>query len=96
MRDHACPWRQQAAHTARCCGMEKSVGVSLPPDKMSPDGKLRALEMIRDDLRRNEASPPSPARHRDVLGCREARLRAGSEKSIPREDAKRSIRESAG
>ena len=72
------------------------MGISLPLDKMSTDDKLRALELIWDDLRRNEASVPSPAWHRDVLECREARLRAGSEKSIPWEDAKRSIRESAG
>ena len=70
--------------------------LSLPLDKMSTEDKLRALELIWDDLRRAEATLPSPAWHRDVLECREARLRSGSETSIPWDSAKRSIRESTG
>ena len=72
------------------------MGLSLPLDKMSTEEKLRALELIWDDLRKAEASLPSPAWHRDVLENREARLRAGTEKSIPWDDAKKNIRESTG
>jgi putative addiction module component (TIGR02574 family) len=76
--------------------METTMGLSLPLDEMSTEEKLRALELIWDDLRKTEASLPSPAWHRDVLESREARLRAGTEKSIPWDEAKKNIRESTG
>lgn len=69
------------------------MGMTLPLDQMTVDEKLRAMEEIWEDLRRDEAAIPSPQWHRDVLEARAARLASGSESFSDWEEAKRRIRE---
>jgi putative addiction module component (TIGR02574 family) len=68
------------------------MDVTLPLDKMSVEEKLRALELLWEDLARSPASIPSPRWHQDVLEAREQRLREGKEKFIPWDEARESLR----
>jgi putative addiction module component (TIGR02574 family) len=68
------------------------MDLALPLDKMSVEEKLRALELLWEDLARTPSSVPSPAWHKDVLEARERRLREGKEKSIPWDEARQSLR----
>lgn len=67
----------------------------IPLDQMTIEEKLRALEEIWEDLRKNPESIPSPAWHGEVLAARKERLRTGQSKLIDWNEAKRSIRERA-
>ena len=71
------------------------MAVTMPLGKMTIADELRALEEIRDDLRRTPGAVRSPSWHADVLPARMRRIRG--RKSSFREwlDAKRSIRERA-
>ncbi len=68
------------------------MDVSLPLDKMSVEEKLRALELLWEDLARTPASVPLPRWHQDVLQAREQRLREGREKFILWDEARQSLR----
>jgi len=68
------------------------MDVILPLDRMSVEEKLRALELLWEDLARSPASIPSPRWHQDVLEAREHRLREGKEKFIPWDEARESLR----
>lgn len=68
------------------------MDVVLPLDKMSLEEKLRALEQLWENLARTPSGVPSPAWHRDVLESREKRVREGSEKLVPWDKAKESLR----
>ncbi|MBI2432916.1 MAG: addiction module protein [Candidatus Hydrogenedentes bacterium] len=45
--------------------------LAIPLEKMTVAEKLRALELIWDDLQRRSEDVPSPAWHEDVLKSRE-------------------------
>ena len=68
------------------------MDLALPLDKMSVEEKLRALELLWEDLTRAPASVPSPRWHQDVLNAREQRVQEGREKFISWDDARRSLR----
>ena len=55
--------------------------------------KLRAMEMLWADLRRNEAQFESLAWHEDVLRNREARIKFSKESFVDWETAKKQLRE---
>jgi hypothetical protein len=66
---------------------------TLPLDKMTVAEKLRAMEMLWADLSRNEAQIESPSWHGDVLRDREARVKAGTDKFVDWEAAKKQLRD---
>ena len=68
------------------------MDVALPLDKMSVEEKLRALELLWEDLNRTPSSVPSPAWHKDVLEARERRVQEGKEKFISLDEARRTLR----
>lgn len=68
------------------------MDVALPLDKMSVEEKLRALELLWEDLSRTPAALLSPQWHKDVLNARDQRVREGREKFIPWDEARRSLR----
>jgi len=70
----------------------KCMDVTLSLDQMTTAEKLRVMEAIWADLSRNEADLESPAWHEDVLREREARYRAGEEKPVDWETAKKQLR----
>ena len=53
------------------------MDIVIPLDKMSVTEKLRAMELIWDDLQRASGDLPSPAWHEDVLRAREDRVKKG-------------------
>ena len=62
-------------------------------DGMTTSDKLRALELIWDDLLRTPEEIPSPAWHADVLCAREHRILEGSSSFSDWLDAKHRISE---
>ena len=68
------------------------MDVPLPLEKMSVEEKLRAMELLWENLSRTPSDVPSPDWHRDVLEAREKRVRKGQEKVIPWDEAKQSLR----
>ncbi len=65
----------------------------LPLDRMTTSDKLRALEIIWDDLQRTAAEIPSPSWHADVLRARKQRVQEGESQFEDWADAKRRIHE---
>jgi len=53
------------------------MSTALELDKMTVEEKLRAMEMLWDDLRRTEAGVPVPAWHQELLDERERLVREG-------------------
>ena len=66
--------------------------LDLPLDKMSASDKLRAIEALWEDLARDERQVKSPDWHFDVLKEREQRRKAGKEKILDWESAKKELR----
>ena len=66
--------------------------LDLPLDKMTAGDKLRAIETLWEDLARNERQMKSPGWHFDVLKEREQRRKAGKEKVLDWETAKKELR----
>lgn len=66
--------------------------LELPLAKMTAREKLRAIETIWADLSRAEKQVPSPDWHFDVLKEREQRRKAGKEKVLDWEVAKKELR----
>ena len=71
------------------------MDVLLPLEQMTTADKLRALELIWEDLRRTPASIPAPAWHADVLHARQQRVQEGTSCFGDWTEAKKRIRESA-
>ena len=67
--------------------------VSIPLDKMTTEDKLRVLEEIWDDLRKEPENVPSPPWHEGVLRAREEQVQEGKAKFKDWTEAKRKIRE---
>jgi hypothetical protein len=51
--------------------------MQLPLDQMTVEDKLRAIEMLWEDLLRNSADIPMPQWHHDELRAREQRVEQG-------------------
>ena len=51
--------------------------IPIPLDEMSVEDKLQTMELIWEDLCRNEVNVPSPAWHGEVLHERDAALKSG-------------------
>jgi hypothetical protein len=66
--------------------------LELPLDQMTAREKLRAIETIWEDLSREERQVPSPDWHFDALKEREQRRKAGKEKVLDWEAAKKDLR----
>ena len=66
--------------------------LELPLAKMTAREKLCAIETIWADLSRVEQQVPSPDWHFDELKAREQRRKAGKEKVLDWEDAKKELR----
>lgn len=70
------------------------MDVILPLDKMSVEDKIRAMEIIWDDLCKNADSIKSPEWHKKVLDEREDALRKGDESVTDWKKAKKDILDS--
>ena len=66
--------------------------LELPLAQMTAREKLRAIETIWEHLARDERQVQSPAWHFDVLKEREQRRKAGKEKVLDWESAKKELR----
>jgi hypothetical protein len=75
-------------------GVVNTMSFALPLDEMTTIEKIRAMELIWEDLCRNAESVPSPAWHAPILSEREAGVKQETEQIIDWEEAKRRIRES--
>ena len=52
--------------------------VELPVEQMSVEEKLRVMEILWENLRRDEKNIPVPQWHRDLLDERERLIREGN------------------
>ncbi len=68
---------------------------TLPPDEMTLEEKLQAMEAIWEDLSRRPDDVPSPAWHGEVLRERQRQLDAGETHFIPWEQARENLRRRA-
>ena len=66
--------------------------LELPLDRMTAREKLRAIKTIWEHLARDERQVQSPVWHFDVLKEREQRRKAGKEKVLEWEAAKKELR----
>jgi putative addiction module component (TIGR02574 family) len=71
----------------------KAVDTVLPLDRMTVEEKLRAIEMLWDDLCRNEKKLPVAAWQKQLLDEREQQIQTGEAKFSDWDAAKRRIRE---
>jgi hypothetical protein len=65
---------------------------TLPLERMSVEEKLRAMELLWDELCNKAGGVASPAWHEDVLAERDAMLGHGEDRFEDWEAAKRDIR----
>ena len=66
--------------------------LELPLAQMTVREKLRAIETIWKDLARDERQVKSPDWHFDELKAREQRRKAGKEKVLDWDEAKKELR----
>ena len=59
--------------------------------EMTTEEKLRAMEMLWDDICRNVPDFSSPAWHENILKERETKLREGKDKFVDWDEAKKDI-----
>lgn len=64
---------------------------TIPLDKMSVEEKIKAMETIWDDLRKNAESIPSPEWHKHVLDERENALKSGKDRFVEWDKARKKI-----
>ncbi|MBN1587903.1 MAG: addiction module protein [Pirellulales bacterium] len=64
---------------------------ALPLDQMTVVDKLRAIEVLWNDLSRNPEDVSSPPWHEDVLMERQRQIEEGRAKFIPLDEFRRSI-----
>jgi hypothetical protein len=62
--------------------------------EMTTEEKLKAMEMLWDDICRSAPDFSSPSWHEDVLKEREQRIRDGKDKFVDWDQAKKNIRNS--
>jgi len=68
--------------------------MTLNLGEMTTEEKLKAMEMLWDDLCRHVPDFSSPSWHEDVLKDREQRIRDGKDKFVDWDQAKKDIRNS--
>lgn len=67
--------------------------ITLALEQMSIKEKIRAMEIIWDDLCQNADNISSPAWHKDVLNEREEQVKNGKAEFIDWDNAKKQIRD---
>jgi putative addiction module component (TIGR02574 family) len=67
------------------------MDLALPLNEMTAAEKLRAIEILWDDLARNPDDIPSPSWHEEVLKARQKEIDEGRAKFIPLEEFRESI-----
>jgi len=72
------------------------MDATLPLDQMTVAEKLRAMEALWEDLRRNEESVPIPEWHRRALRETRERAERGEEAVLDWEEAKTLLRQRFG
>ena len=70
---------------------EQFMEATIPLDKMSVEEKIKAMEIIWDDLRKNASNVPSPEWHKHVLNERENALKSGEDRFIEWDKARKKI-----
>ena len=70
--------------------------VELPVEQMSVEEKLRAMDILWENLRRDEKNIPVPQWHKDLLDGREQLFREGKAHFEDWEIAKERIAKRAG
>lgn len=68
--------------------------MTLDLEKMTTEEKLKAMEMLWNDLCRSAPDFSSPSWHEDVLKEREQMIRDGKDKFVDWDQAKKDIRNS--
>jgi hypothetical protein len=68
--------------------------MNLNLEEMTTEEKLRAMEMLWDDICRIAPDFSSPSWHEDILKEREQRIRHGKDKFVDWDQAKKDIRDS--
>ncbi|MCP4350107.1 MAG: addiction module protein [Desulfobacterales bacterium] len=68
--------------------------MNLNIKEMSPEEKMRAMELLWDDFCSRQPDFSSPEWHETVLNEREKRFREGKDKLVDWDQAKKEIRES--
>jgi hypothetical protein len=68
--------------------------MTLNLERMTTEEKLKAMEMLWDDLCRKAPDFSSPSWHEDVLKEREQRIRDGKDKFVDWNQAKKDLRNS--
>jgi hypothetical protein len=63
-------------------------------EEMTAEEKLKAMEMLWDDLCRRSPDFSSPSWHEDVLKEREQRIKDGKDRFVDWDQAKKDIRNS--
>lgn len=67
------------------------MDIVLPLHEMTVAEKLRAMEVLWDDLSRNPDDIPTPAWHAEVLAARQKEIDEGRAKFIPWEECRESL-----
>jgi hypothetical protein len=73
---------------------ERKWFMALNLGEMTTEEKLRAMEMLWDDICRSAPDFSSPSWHEDVLRERERRIRDGKDKFVDWDQAKKDILDS--
>jgi len=68
--------------------------MTLNLETMTTEEKLKAMEMLWDDLCRSAPDFSSPSWHEDVLKKREQRIKNGKDKFVDWDQAKKDLRDS--
>ena len=77
-----------------CCWLIiEAVDAVLPLDRMTVEEKLKAMEMLWDDLCQNERKIPAADWQKEMLDERQRQIDAGEARFSDWESAKKRIRE---
>lgn len=64
---------------------------TIPLDKMSAEEKIRAMEILWEDLCKKAESIPSPEWHKNLLEQREKDVQSGRDRFVEWEKARKDI-----
>lgn len=67
------------------------MDLALPLNEMTVAEKLRAIEILWDNLARNPGDIPSPPWHDEVLAARQKQVEEGRAKFLPLDEFRESI-----
>lgn len=68
-----------------------AMDLTLPLDQMTAADKLRAIEILWDDLARNPEDIPSPPWHEEILKARQKEIDEGRAKFLSLEEFREGI-----